>query len=132
MLGHEIKLIGSSKTVAEKNIKKVQWGEHDDTASEVKAIFDRYDRNKSGGIDQEEVNQMLTDLHFPPSQFVNIFLSSDDNDDSELQFHEFVEYFNKLNSAILSLAKPANLSMTAQMMEDQKVELRKAKVELGT
>tara|TARA_B100000780_G_scaffold253220_1_gene200730 strand:+ start:197 stop:1168 length:972 start_codon:yes stop_codon:yes gene_type:complete len=130
MLGHQIDLIGSAKKAATLAPKKVEWGQHDDTASEVKAIFDRYDRNASGGIDQDEVDSMLKDLNFPSSKFTEIFLASDDNNDGELQFHEFVGYFNRLNTAILSLAQPADLSMTAQMMEQQKEELRKAKEEL--
>ena len=47
--------------------------------------------------------------------------------DGELQFPEFIDYFNRLNTAILSLARPADLSLTAQMMEEQREELRKAK-----
>ena len=130
MLGHQIDLIGSSKKAVTLDPKKVEWGMHDDTASEVKAIFDRYDCNSSGGIDQEEVSNMLKDLNFPPTQFAEIFLTSDDNKDGELQFHEFVGYFNRLNSAILSLARPADLSMSAQMMELQREQLRIAKDEL--
>ena len=130
MLAHEIRVIGSGQTASQLKNQKVQWGKHDDTASEVKAIFDRYDVNASGGIDINEVGNMLKDLHFPPTEFSDIFMSSDENSDGELQFHEFVTYFNKLNIAILSLSKPADLSMSAQMMEDQKVELRKAKENL--
>jgi len=130
MLGHQINVIGSGKTAAESKTKKVQWGTHDDSGSEVKTIFDRYDVNGSGGIDQTEVGNMLKDLNFPPTEFAEIFMSADDNSDGELQFHEFVEYFNELNSAILATAKPADLSMSAQMMEDQKAELSQAKEEL--
>ena len=128
MLGHQTNIIGSANTIANGNIgNKREYGAADDTAQEIKAIFDRYDRNSSGGIDDEEVGKMLTDLNFPPTKFVDIFMAADDNRDGELQFPEFIDYFNRLNTAILSLARPADLSLTAQMMEEQREELRKAK-----
>ena len=135
MLGHQIPIIGSTQKLSKGGViqdarKKVQWGKTNNDATDVKALFDRFDVNRSGGIDRDEIRPLLEALNFPPTAFSDIFLAADGNDDGELQFHEFVQYFNSLNSAILAVAQAPDLAMTAQMMEEQKVELRKAESEL--
>lgn len=135
MLGHKVSVIGSTETVAEGLAAKASrplWGKNRDAAADIKAIFDRYDQNRSGGIDQAELSSMLEELHFPKNAFGDIFKGADENNDGELQFPEFVQYFNDLNSAIIGLAAMPNLAMTAQMMEDQKGLLLTAREETVT
>ena len=133
MLGHKVSVIGSTQTVAEGLAAKASrplWGENHDAAADIKAIFDRYDQNRSGGIDQVELSNMLEELHFPKNAFGSIFDSADENHDGELQFPEFVQYFNDLNSAVIGLAAMPDLAMSAQMMEDQKSLLMTAHEEI--
>ena len=87
---------------------------------------DKYDKNNSGGIDQGEVENLLRDLNFPRSQCLEIFLESDENSDGELQFPEFVNYFNALNARVVTLAQLPMLSMTKDLLNQQNVELQAA------
>lgn len=133
MLGHEVQVIGSTKSVAEGLATKTSrplWDSSFNAASDVKKIFDRYDRNKSGGIDTGELENMLLELNFPQNAFNNIFQEADANNDGELQFSEFITYFNELNSAVIALAAMPDLSMSAQMMEEQRALLLSAKDEM--
>jgi len=65
---------------------------------EFKALFDVYDKDKSGSISISELNTVLKKLgyNFTPENLVHVMRIVDDNGDGELNFNEFLGFYDFL------------------------------------
>lgn len=79
----------------------------DQRARRIRAVFDRYDVDRSGTISLSELENLLRDLQFPSHAVEDAFISADCNSDGMLSFEEFVPMYNKVREQLAQSAAPA-------------------------
>eukprot|EP00949_MAST-11_sp_MAST-11-sp1_P003625 g3625.t1 len=126
MLASQVQVIGTPNTL----MVHTSDSSGVEIKADVKSVFDRYDVDKSGGVDESELTKMLKDLNFPVDQLQDLFKETDSNNDGQLQFAEFVVYFNKLQARILALAQAPNLMFGKSLIEEQQKLLEDTKLAL--
>ena len=66
------------------------------SAAELRAIFDRFDLNKSNSLSFEEVTRMCKEgmgKDYPVEEIVEVFKEVDTNKDSKISFEEFLAWW---------------------------------------
>lgn len=97
---------------------------------EVKAVFERFDRAKSGHIDKAGLGEILSELNLGTTAFPEIFTEADANGDHVLQYPEFVIYFRLLQKKFLETASAPMVEAAKDILEKQKEELNKERIRL--
>ena len=75
--------------------------EAEEREKNVKVVFDKYDNDKSGSIDQAELTTLMEELDLLAGLKTNVidfvsemFVKYDENDDDMLSFEEFKKFYN--------------------------------------
>ena len=78
-----------------------QHGQEDDELRFLRRIFDELDRNKSGGIDGQEIKDALQRLKLPasPADVAAVIAVTDRDRDGEISFQELVDYVRSRRDA---------------------------------
>ena len=61
-------------------------------ASQIKSIFDEFDKDGSGAVSIEEAKVMLEQIGIPEEEVESLVRMYDSNKDGELQYGEFVAF----------------------------------------
>lgn len=77
--------------------KSDEEDEMEDARRRAKDIFDRIDKDQSGGIDVTELQQMLHDLgeEVRPEEIERIYAKIDKDNDGEIKFEEFYAWWTR-------------------------------------
>ena len=100
---------------------------------EFKASFLRFDKDRSGYISQEEVEQMLFDVYgFPPLEDeVAMFMEEfDTNQDGRISWEEFQAALTRLRDRVNSKAEGAKEYKSWNKMRDDRYKHRRMNGEL--
>ena len=61
-------------------------------ATQIKSMFQEFDKDNSGSISVDEAKIMLRQLNIPDAEISTLVSMYDKNNDGELQYDEFVSF----------------------------------------
>jgi len=96
----------------------------EEITKEVREIFERYDINSSSSIDRNELGAMLAELQFPTDAFSELFEEMDVNNNNQLEWDEFLIFYQRMQRHITDTAQGPVLAMTHDLLQEQQHALK--------
>ncbi len=124
ILAHKAQVIGTSEGT---NVAKTLSKTPAEVETDIRAIFDRYDSNRSQSIDKKELGQMLAELQFPFEHFDELFVNMDKNGNDQLEWEEFLAFYQEMQKRIMDGAQAPALAMTHELLMEQQRALEEEK-----